>query len=188
MDDFQVVAGGAPGATRAQAVFAVNPVSQRPQIRVFVAPPTAVQSALNALLAAADPNRLPAVQAATPIYASITATLMVAPDADPATVQGNATNALAGQNTGLFVFDPNSGTPGLYILGIGQPVYDSQIYAALQVPGVQAVVTYSFGFSTVLTGPMSICRRQRHDPLAGNYFALALANLNLTTSQPTPSS
>lgn len=188
MDDFQLIAGAAPGATRAQAVFAVNPVSQRPQIRVFVAPPSAVQSALNALIAAADPNRFPAVQAATPIYASITATLIVAPDADPTTVQANATSALAGQSSGLFVFDPNSGTPDLYILGIGQPVYDSQIYAALQVPGVQAVVTYSFGFSKALSGPITPCHRQRHDPLPGNYFALALRNLNLTTSQPTTSS
>ena len=182
LDDFEAIAATAPGVTRAQAALTVNPVSQQPQIQVYVLPGNALTSVRKALQGIADPTCSYAVLPATPIYAFISATLIVASNADPTTVQANATNALAGQNSGLFVFDPNSGTPGVYILGIGQPVYDSEIYAALQVPGVLEVVGYSFGYNASLSGPKTQCRRQRHDPQAGVYFALAVSNLSITTS------
>lgn len=187
LDDYQAIAVTASGVTCAQAVYGLNPSTQRPQVQIFVLPGTAavVQSAQNKLAGTADPNRIPAVQKATLINVKISATLILAPNADPATVQANATNALAGQGSGLFVLDPNSGSPGVYILGIGQAVFDSQIYAALKVAGVQSVAGYAFSFQVVSpSGSWQTCGRQRHDPQSGNYFAVALSNLSIITSPP----
>jgi hypothetical protein len=205
MDDYQAAAGATSGVTRAQAVFALNPISQRPQILVYVVPGnTQTQSNAQAAIAKiADPNRLPAVLPATPIQICISATLVLAPNADPATVLANATSALTGQNGSLFVLDPNSNSPSQYILGIGQPVYNSQIFAALTVPGVQAVENFSFSYDsahffqprfrfTILRLPilrrMTFCQGQRHDPQAGKYFVLEGGNLNLVTAQPNTTS
>lgn len=190
LDDFETIAGTAPSVTCAQAVLGFNAVSQRPQVQVYVVPGTdaAVQSAQSALAAAADPNRIPGVLPANLIGVSISATLLLAANADPATVQANATSAVTGQTSGLFVFDPNSGSPGVYILDIGQPVFNSQIYSALQVSGVQAVENFSFRFLSASSGSWQTCGRQRHDPQPGNYFALASSNLNISTSPPAPSS
>jgi hypothetical protein len=208
MDDFQAAAGATSGVTRAQAVFGLNPISQRPQILVYVVPGNSQtqSNAQSAIAKISDPNRLPAVLPATPIHISISATLVLAPNADSATVLANATDALAGQNGGLFVLDPNSGSPAQYILGIGQPVYNSQIFAALTVPGVQAVENFSFSYdSAPFSQPifrfttfrlpifrrMTFCQLQRHDPQAGKYFVLEAGNpssLNLVTAQPNTTS
>jgi hypothetical protein len=190
LDDFEAVAGAASGVTRAQAVLGLNPISQRPRVQVFVLPGTtgAVNSAQQALAGAADPNRIPAVQPANMVSVSITATLLVATNANPATVQANATSALAGQGGGLFVFDPNSGSPGVYVLGIGQPVFDSQIYAALKVAGVRGVEGYTFSYSIAPYTSWTPCSRQRHDPKSGNYFALAWSNLTINVLPPIPPS
>jgi len=205
MDDFQAAAGATSGVTRAQAIFGLNPISQRPQILVYVVPGnTQTQSnAQSAIAKIADPNRLPAVLAATPIQISISATLVLAPNADSATVLSNATSALAGQNGALFVLDPNSGSPAQYILGIGQPVYNSQIFAALTVPGVQAVENFSFSYDSApffrpifrftffrlpILRRMTFCQRQRHDLQAGKYFVLETGSLNLVTAQPNTTS
>jgi len=190
VDDFVAIASAAAGVTCAQVDLGFSGISQRPQVRVYVIPGTtgAVQSAQNKLAAAADPNRIPAVVGASMIRVRISATLLLEADADPATVQTNATSAVAGQNSGLFVFDPNSGSPGVYILDVGQPVFNSQIYSALKVAGVQAVENFSFRYLNTLTGLWQICGRQRHDPQPGSYFALALINLPITTSPPVPSS
>jgi hypothetical protein len=187
LDDFQAIAATTPGVSRAQAAITVNPDSQQPEIQIYVLPGGAATGVQTGLQGIADPSCVFSVLPATPIYASISATLVIDPKMNPDLVLANATNSLAGQNSGLFVLDPNS-TPGVYILDIGQSVYDSQIFEALQVPGVLAVVDYSFGFSTLASGPSTPCTLQRHDPQAGNYFALLLANLDLTYPQPAPSS
>jgi hypothetical protein len=188
VDDCAAIAGAASGVTSAQAVVSFNARAQRPQTQVYVIPGAAAASAQSALAAAADPNRIPVVLPAVAIQARIRATLLLTPAGDPATVPANATAALAGQYTGLFVFDPNSPAPGVYYLGVGQALYNSQIFAALQVAGVAAVVDFSFHFHSAAAGRWQQCERQRHDPPPGGYFTLALADLRLLTSPPATAS
>jgi hypothetical protein len=173
-DDFQVIAAQAPGVTRAAAAFSFDPIQQRPRVTVWVGDDQhAVTSATGAIAAAADPNRLPSVTAATRIQITVSLSIVVLPKYQADTVRAAVYSAL---------LDPDDGLFGVNQVGIGQIFFDSQIYAVcLAVPGVAAV--HDLEFTTVVRfrprivwRPLPIqdaCGQNRRDPGAGNYYFLA---------------
>jgi hypothetical protein len=173
-DDFRVIAAQAPGVTRAAAAFSFDPIQQRPRVTVWVGDDeSAVTSAGSAIAAAADPNRLPSVTAATRIPITVSLSIVVLPKYQADTVQGAVYSAL---------LDPDDGLLGVNQVGIGQVFFDSQIYAAcLAVPGVAAVHDLEFAAvmrfrPRIFWRPLPIqdaCSQNRHDPGAGNYYFLA---------------
>jgi hypothetical protein len=173
-DDFQVIAAQAPGVTRAAAAFGFDPIQQRPRVTVWVGDDqNAVMSATRAIAAAADPNRLPSVTAATRIPITVSLSIVVLPKYQADTVQAAVYSALLDSAKGLL---------GVNQVGIGEAFFDSQIYAAcLAVPGVAAV--HDLEFAAIVRfkprifwrplPPKDICGQNRHDPGAGNYYFLA---------------
>jgi hypothetical protein len=173
-DDFRVIAAQAPGVTRAAAAFSFDPIQQRPRITVWVGDDqSAVNSATLAIAAAADPNRLPSVTAASRIQITVSLSIVVLQKYQADTVQAAVYSALLDADAGLF---------GVNQVGIGEVFFDSQIYAAcLAVPGVAAI--HDLEFAPVLRfrprifwRPMptqDACGQNRHDPGAGNYYFLA---------------
>jgi hypothetical protein len=175
LDDFEVIAAAAPGVIKAKAAYAFDPLSQLPRVTIWVAGDSGAQaSAYRAILAAADPNRLPSVLSAAQLTMKLQLTLILSPKYDQPTVVNAVQSAL---------LDPDSGLLGTNVVGIGQVYYDSQIYAAcLAVPGVEAVHGLSFSqpsqFSFEFRFFVPVTRLlvagclddQRHDPGNGNYF------------------
>jgi hypothetical protein len=132
LDDYEVIAGSAPGVARAKAAYGFDPVSQRPSVTVWVGDDAgAVAAAQAALAAGADPNRPINVKQAMRLENALSLTCVRDPRFDDAMVKAGVHAALLDPDTGLF---------GANRVGIGQPFYDSQICAAcLAVPGVTAV-------------------------------------------------
>jgi len=132
LDDYEVIAGSAPGVTRAKAAYGFDAPSQRPSTTVWVGDDAgAVAAAQAALAASADPNRPVHVLPATRLESALSLTYLRDPRFDEAMVQAGVRAAL---------LDPDAGLFGANRVGIEQPFYDSQIYAAcLAVPGVNAV-------------------------------------------------
>jgi hypothetical protein len=173
-DDFRVIAAQAPGVTRAAAAFSFDPIQQRPRVTVWVGDDqNAVTSATGAIAAAADPNRLPSVTAATRIAITVSLSIVVLPKYQADTVQAVVYSAL---------LDPDDGLFGVNQVGIGQVFFDSQIYAAcLAVPGVAAV--HDLEFTTVVRFRPRIfwrqqpiqdaCGQNRRDPGTSSYYFLA---------------
>jgi hypothetical protein len=182
-DDFQVIAAQAPGVTRAAAAFGFDPIQQRPRVTVWVGDDqNAVASATRAIAATADPNRLPAVTAATRVPITVSLSIAVSPRYQPETVRSALYAAL---------LDPDAGLFGVNHVGIGEVVFDSQIYAAcLAVAGVAAVHDLNVETATrfrprfpVRRRPsLNACGQNRHDPGAGRYFFLADDGAALTLS------
>ena len=90
----------------------------------------AATAARSALVGAEDPNRPVAVTQATPIPLTVTCTLLIAPNRTAPEVVAAATAALGDPANGLF--SPSN-------MVIGQPLYASQVEAALLVAGAAAV-------------------------------------------------
>ena len=185
-DDYQVIAAQAPGVIRAASAFAFDPVEQRPRVTVWVGDDDgAVSAARAAIAASADPNRLPAVLPAKKVQITLTLSLVVDP-------RRHADDVLAAVHTAIL--DPDDGLLGLNVLGIGQPIYDSQIFeACLAVPGVLAVRGLSLSSAGIhffilirrILGP-NACSLHRHDPGAGAYFFLPDDGQSLTLSAEAP--
>jgi hypothetical protein len=137
LDDFQAIAQQAPGVVRAKAAVAFDPMAQRPRITVWVGDDSsAVAAVQQAFAATADPNRLPRVVQAKAVVMTLNLTVVYDPASDPQTVTDAVHKALV---------DPDTGLLGVNVIGIGQVVYDSQVYAAcLGVPGVVAVHSLQF--------------------------------------------
>jgi hypothetical protein len=196
VDDYEAIAASTPGVTRAKAEVVFDAMAQRPRVTLWVGDDAAaVANVQSALAGAADPNRQPAVRQATQIAISINATLCIDSKYDQTSVLNAANNALVDPDTGLGLFGVNN-------IGINQPVYDSQIYAACMVPGVISVKGLQFELLDVPTSlhgflPLPIrvyrsalsffrpivmpeCTDHRHDPGTGCYFFLDPANLQLT--------
>jgi hypothetical protein len=130
-DDYETVAALAPGVTRARAYWAWDAAHQRSLVKVYVGDDAgAATSARNALLGAEDPNRPVAVEQAMPIEVTVTGTLEIEPNYVAADVVAAASAALSDPMTGLFAAAR---------MAIGQPLYSSQLEAALLVPGAVAV-------------------------------------------------
>jgi hypothetical protein len=143
--DYETIAAQAPGVARAKAYWAWDPVQQRTLVRIYVGDDAnAVNAARTALAGAADPNRPVAIRQATVVAILLRLTLVIDPRYVAADVATAATAALIDPDTGLF---------GANVIGIGQLIYESQVYqACLGVPGVMAV--HSLQFSTGQGAPI----------------------------------
>ncbi len=164
-----IAATAAPGA-RVSASWAWNGATQRGAVTIYVAgDSTAVKNVQAALAATGDLNRPVIVALAMPLPVGITFTLLIAAGADPVAVPAAVVTALTDPVVGLF---------GPALLGIGQPVFDSQIAAACQsVAGVIAITNLTlwcpFGVRRlhgVMHGPM-------YTPAAGEFFSLSPDNV-----------
>jgi Baseplate J-like protein len=162
-DDYETVAALAPGVTRARAYWTWDAAHQRSLVKVYVGDDAAAAtSARGALAGAEDPNRPVAVAQATPVPLTVGCTLLVAPDRVAVDVAAAAAAALADPETGLF-------SPAR--MGIGRPLYTSQLEAALLVPGVVAVHGLTAG-----AGGSEIFSREPvgwADPGEGSFYTLA---------------
>jgi predicted phage baseplate assembly protein len=136
-EDYEAIAAQAPGVTRAKAALAFDPVEQRPRVTVWVGDDAeAVAAARTAITSAADPNRFPAILLARRVQVSLTVSLVI----DSRRNNQPVLNAVR-----IALLDPDNGLLGLNALEIGQPIYDSQLYAAcVAVPGVLAVKRLEF--------------------------------------------
>jgi len=178
LDDYQVIAAGAPGVVQATAAYAFDPLSQRPAVTVWVRGDGGAVAAVQAAFAGeADPNRPVRVLAATPLETWISLTYVRDPRRQDATVRSALQGAL---------LDPDKGLLGQGILGIGEALYDSQVFAAcLAVAGVTAVEVLSvrtgprfrplIRFGPIFRGrrPAAAgpgCASERHDPGQGRYL------------------
>jgi hypothetical protein len=166
LEDYEVIAGSAPGVRRAKAAFSFDAAAQRPSINIWVGDDGgAVAAARTAISGAADPNRPVAIALASQLEAVLSLTYLRDPRYDDAKVKTALHHAL---------LDPDQGLFGVNVVDIGEAFYDSQIYAAcLAVPGVEAV--QSLSFSTASGGapiqtPLIACREHRFDPGPSSYF------------------
>lgn len=157
--DYEAIAAEAPGVTRARAVWAWDDARQRALVTVYVGDDgAAVTSAQAVLSASGDPNRPVKVTQATPIPVTLTLSLVTTPGMDFTAIAAAVTSALTDTETGLF---------GSWQLAIGQPLFDSQIEAAvLAVPGAVAIIASSFRANGAPDpGPL-------HNPGEGCFYTL----------------
>ena len=166
-DDYETVAALAPGVTRARAYWTWDDAHQRSLVKVYVGDDAAAgTSARSALAGADDPNRPVTVAQATPIELTVTCTLSIAPDRVAADVVAAATAAIDDPASGLF-------SPAR--MAIGQPLYASQIEAALLVAGADAVhgLSVTAGGSEIFsTEPVGWA-----DPGEGSFYVLAASTI-----------
>lgn len=166
-DDYETIAGRAPGVARARALFDWDASAHRALVIVFVGgDELAVASARAALAATADPDRPFRVLGATAIPSMLALRLIIDRRHDAATVRASVQEGLLDPDAGLFRPE---------ITRIGGAVYDSWIHdACLRVAGVVAVhdLAFSHGGSTP---------HGRHSPGKNGYFALAEQSINIKT-------
>jgi predicted phage baseplate assembly protein len=166
--DYEIVAAGAPGITRAAAYWAFDSAEQRTLVLIYVGGDQAVTAASAALAGAEDPNRPVSVLDATPVELQLSGTLVVAADQEVATVVAAATAAISGSAGGLF--SPAS-------MDIGQRLYRSAVDAALMVPGVTAV--HDLTVSQPGTGGGQLFLDEFLDPGQGSFFDLPADNITI---------
>jgi hypothetical protein len=189
-NDYETIAAQAPGVARAKSYWNWDPLQQRTMVTVYVGDDhNAVQAAQVALNGADDPNRPVVVNLATSVPVSVSFSLLVDPRYVPAEVKTAVISAL---------IDPDQGLLGANVIGIGQVIFESQIYeACLRIPGAVAVHALQFSvFDRLLLfrrlGSLSafrfpILRFQpevqpfRFDPGVGGFFQLQSSNLNIST-------
>jgi uncharacterized protein YndB with AHSA1/START domain len=170
--DYEAIAAQAPGVTRARAVWAWDDARQRTLVTVYVGDDAAaVTSARTVLAASGDPNRPVKVTLATQVPVALTLSLVTTPGMDFNVIAAAVAAALTDTETGLF---------GSWRLAIGQPLFDSQIEAAvLAVPGAVAITACTFIANGALDpGPL-------HNPGEGGFYTLAAADF---TPIPEPNS
>jgi hypothetical protein len=158
-DDYETVAALAPGVSRARAYWTWDEEQQRTLVKVYVGDDAgALASARAALAGADDPNRPVVVAQGTPIDLVVACTLEVSRDHVPASVGDAATAALA------ELFSPAT-------IGIGRPLYTSELEEALSVDGVEAV----HGLTATVGGtdPFSSEPVGWADPGEGGFYVLA---------------
>jgi len=165
--DYQALAAQAPGVTMAAATWSWDAADQRATVTVYVAGEANVATSVAKILASAgDPNRPVTVLPAQARSVTLTITLVVVAGMDPDAIQASLTSALCDPQNGLF--SPMH-------LGIGQPLFDSQIEAAcLAVVGVVGIQSSNFAVTGV-TDAGSL-----HNPGEGAYFALTADNFKPT--------
>jgi len=166
-DDYETIAAQAPGVARARSYFSFDAAQQRALVTVYVGDNAAAAGAAQTALAPADdPNRPVMVKLAMAVAVQLSLTLVVDPKYDLPTVAAGVTSALTDPQNGLF---------GAFI-GIGQTIYDSQIYEnCLSVAGAVAVHALQF----VVGG--AVDTNETHSPGPGGFFQLANANLFIAT-------
>jgi hypothetical protein len=166
--DYEAIAALTPGVTRASAVWAWNDAAQRTMVTVYVGDDAAAATAASTALAqAGDPNRPVQVVQATPVPIALSLTLTTVAGMDTSTISANVITALADSQAGLF---------GTAQLAIGQPVFDSQIEAAvLAVHGAVAITAASFSANGAPdAGPL-------HNPGEGAYYTLDPTDITTVT-------
>ncbi len=138
-NDYETIAAQAPGVARARSYWIWDAAQQRTVVTVYVGDDqNAVQAAQLALKGADDPNRPVVVSLASTVPVSLSFSLVVDPNYVAADVKAAVTAAL---------IDPDAGLFGANVIGIGQVIFESQIYeACLSVPG--AVAVHALSFST----------------------------------------
>ena len=193
-DDYETIAAQAPGVSRAKSYWNWDPGQQRTVVTVNVGDDqNAVSAAQLALNNADDPNRPVVVTLATAVPVSLSFTLLVDPNYVAADVQSAVSAALA---------DPNNGLLGANAVGIGEAIFESQIYqACLGVPGAVAVHALAFStftrlilfrqfgsftsFLPILPFPIfhlgPFVAPFRFDPGIGGFFQLLSSNLTIST-------
>ncbi len=170
--DYEALAAQAPGVTRASAVWAWNDARQRSMVTVYVGDDAAAAaSAKSVLSAAGDPNRPVQVVQAKQIAVALVLTLAVTPGMDADRISADVVTALTDIEHGLF---------GSWSLNIGQPVFDSQIEAAvLAVSGAVAITAATFHANGMVDpGPL-------HSPGEGGVYTLDPADITLVTEPDT---
>ncbi|HEU5200745.1 MAG TPA: hypothetical protein VFU32_13985 [Ktedonobacterales bacterium] len=170
-DDYETIAAEAPGVARARAYWAWDAGEQRTLVTVYVGDDaSAVSSASTALARAADPNRPVQVKQAFPRFLSLSLSLLM----DPTYLAERVTPAVR-----AALLDEDTGLLSARVARIGQPVYDSQIFAAcLSVPGVLAV--HALQFIRSFGNQLLIEPGERHDPGEGGFYQLSAASLTLS--------
>jgi hypothetical protein len=176
-DDYEAIAAQAPGVTSARAYFSFDAPSQRSRVQIYVSQnQAALDSATTALNAATDPNRPFTVSLASPVPVSLTMGIVIDPARKAADVLSGVTSALTDPDQGLF---------GVNVIGIGQSIFESQIFqACLAVPGVIACHSLLFSTDPANTGNFQPQTGFRFDPGQGSFFQLLPANLNLSSEAP----
>jgi hypothetical protein len=185
-DDYETIAAQTPGVARAKAYWTWDPIQQRSLVKIYVGDDdNAVSAARTALAAADDPNRPVQISQASGLIAVLSLTLVVDPNYVTAAVVNAATAVLLDPDTGLF---------GANVIGVGQRIYESQIYqACLDVPGAVAVHNLRFSFlppavfiskafpSPIFqSAPFLFEAPFRFDPGEGGFFQLVAANLTIS--------
>jgi predicted phage baseplate assembly protein len=170
-DDYEVVAGQAPGVSRARAYWTFDADRQRNLVKIYVNDDAGgVQAAAQALAGADDPNRPVVVSAAQSIEVDLSCALVVDPSRRVDDVTSAATASISDPTTGAF--SPTR-------MGIGQWLYRSYLEAALSVPGVLAVHHLQVTWTAIPSGPELVLDNVAA-PGEGNYFDLLAGNLHLT--------
>jgi hypothetical protein len=176
-DDYEAIAARAPSVTRARARSAWDQRAQRTAVTVYVGGgPDAVAATEDALATAADPNCPVIVRPGTEVDLQIALIATYDPAVDPTAIRNGVVAALTDPVTGVFA--PSR-------IGIGDNLYDSQIYAACQlVAGVRAVRGLTISDITNLSAAQPanapVLTGVVHSPGAGGFFTLAPAAINLT--------
>jgi hypothetical protein len=194
-NDYETIAAQAPGVARARSYWNWDPQQQRTVVTVYVGDDqNAVSAATLALNNADDPNRPVTVTLASTVPVSLGFTLLVDPNYVVAQVLAGVTAAL---------IDPDNGLFGANVIGIGQVIFESQIYqACLNVPGAVAVHALSFSTFTTLIlfrklgsftrfllphlkfhplPPQQVTQPFRFDPGLGSFFQLLPTGLRIST-------
>jgi hypothetical protein len=164
--DYEAIAANAPSVARARAYYSWDATRQRAGVIVYVGDDDGARAAAqHAIDRARDPNLPATVRLATPIALAASFTLACAARFDPATVKPAVIDAFA------EVVSPDRRR-------IGEPLYDSAIYAAcLGVAGAVAVrglVIRRLGSPGALPGI-------RHAPGEGGFFTAAAVDITVTT-------
>ncbi len=173
VDDYAALAATAAGVRRVSGGVVFDPLALRPIVTLWVAGDPGADDAVRTLLAGvAMPNQGLRVSLAI----AVVMTLILTYVRDPRMADDAVRAALV-----VALVDPDAGLLGINRVGIGQPIYDSQIEAAcLAVPGVLAVHKLQFDLPAYLLGKTppkgqpagSICAEHRHDPGDGKYFVV----------------
>lgn len=167
-DDYETVAALAPGVSRARAYWTWDEAQQRTLVKVYAGDDAgAAASARAALAGADDPNRPVVVAQATPIELDVACTLEVSPDHVRDTVRAAALAALES------VFSPAR-------MGIGRPLYTSELEAALSVDGVEAVhglAATAAGADILSSEPVGWA-----DPGQGSFYDLASSSVTAVSA------
>jgi hypothetical protein len=201
-DDYETIAAQAPGVARARSYWIWDATQQRMMVKVYVGDDAdAVSSANTALAGASDPNRPLKVFLASAFPVTLGMTLVVHPSYVASDVLAAVTAALV---------DPDQGLLGANVVGIGESIWQSQMYqTCLSVPGAVAVhdlqfmrklvpLVFSFRRSFIpetplltriepIFRPVTVCNCQdfRADPGEGGFFQLAAADLNISSEVAT---
>ena len=174
-DDYETIAAQTPGVARAKAYWTWDPIQQRSLVKIYVGDDANAASATRVALAAADdPNRPVQVSLAYALKTHLRLTLVVDPNYVTSDVVSAASAALLDPDTGLF---------GANVIGVGQRIYESQIYeACLAVPGTVAVHNLRFKTRNSLLFPFLSTPSTpfRFDPGEGGFFQLLAANLMIS--------